>query len=486
MSVLSAHFSYHLHPLHIPASLNPFSSSIPHGFATPLNTLHDAQIEEEEQEQQEQEQDQVQVQACPRGNPYPRRTKGPDQTQQYVLSAAYTLTSDSFLYGDLLLDFTLHSASLGDLLPLRGVNRYARAFVDRQIFKHVTLQTDTSVHDGTHIVPVITQTGQRLPVPVLTTWSLENVEKLVGYLNDYTTVLDLEHVPEYILTEMQVVILECFGGDYPRLSKLEVLRFKSDGDGFHTYTAEESFGADTVVVFPSFYPFLGWDEDLPGMPVPWVPNGVTKMVQHVALAVDWRGAILFDGDPGHSVDEEVWIMTHAAIDVSFNHFGLWDDRVHDMGDALEQELFRQIAHRLNDGINLTLVGLDVDTAVRICKLYCYDYDYEDITSFEGVVEAIRAILIGRLYHELSEPDLDKLHFKTWEEYAATLSPEQIELESLPPGVSIECIVGFVSDRNSILSAGVLSRQSGTRTLPAPSATLSTASIPLRAHDMWLR
>jgi len=320
------------------------------------------------------------------------------------------------------------SLAVGDLLPLRCVNRYTRSFVDRKIFKHVTLQTDTESEGGSRVVPVITETGQRLPVPALTTWSpFESHMKFAMYLDEYTTVLDLENVHDGIL--------EKFLNGRLQLKGLEVLRFKSDGSGFHTYNLLWSFGASTVVVFPSFYPFLGWRKDLSQ---PFVPLGVTKIVQHVAMAVDFRGPILFLCDPECPVEEEVWVMTHADIDVDFSHFNLWDDRVHDTTDALEEALFERIAVRLKAGIQLTLVGLELDQ-----YLGAGTFNLHGVSSLEELQDGIRGTLLHRRL--LSEPDLDNLHFKTWEEYTATLTPEQLEVESLPPGVSRRCIVWAFPD-----------------------------------------
>jgi len=197
----------------------------------------------------------------------------------------------------------------------------------------------------------------------------------------------------------------------------------------------ESFGAPTVVVFPSFYPFLGKRQ----LPVPLVeqptmiPNVATKLVQHIAFAVDWRGAVLFRydrGDPSH-VKDEVWIMDHAWIEPDYGHFDIWDDEIIDTEEDLTAELRWEIVARLHAGINLTIVGWET---VRFWGPKFFDIADDEFFNapddHERTIKAIRDKLPVR-----NKRALNRLHFSTWDEYAATLSPEELENEKLPPGVS---------------------------------------------------
>jgi len=165
---------------------------------------------------------------------------------------------------------------------------------------------------------------------------------------------------------------------------------------------------------------------------PLIPKGTEKLVQHIAFAVDWRGPILLRYDDSQNmacIKNEVWIMTHAEIQIDFSHFGLWDDRVYDVKDWLLEDFFEQISERLNDGINLTLVGLELTDAEELLGFH----------NLEGksIEQQLRNVLL--LSFNLRERRNDNLHVKTWAEYTATLSPQQLEIESLPPGVgAVHC------------------------------------------------
>jgi len=251
-----------------------------------------------------------------------------------------------------LIQLILDSVSPFDVLVLRCVNWRARILINRCIFKHVTLQTDT-VSGGARVIPVVTETGRRLPAPALTPMSpVDCLDCMVGYLEVYTTVLDVENIDSRILERLN------YGSS--NYHSVQVLRLKPDQHGYHTYHyLFGSFGASTIVVFPSFHRLISYtDDDEP----PILPDGATKVVQHIAFAVDWRGPVLFDTVSTESlskVTEEVWIMTHAAIDVDYGHFNIWGDRVLEVKEKTHQELMRQMALRLNVGVCLTLVGCEL-------------------------------------------------------------------------------------------------------------------------------
>jgi len=278
----------------------------------------------------------------------------------------------------------------------------------------------------TRSIPVITQTETRLPLPALTPLSPdESVHLIIEYLDKHTTVLDLENI-DYRTQEL-------LGNGTTHLNNLLAVRLKSDHEGYHTYDLFESFGALTAVVFPSFYPFLKWKRThMSTIP----PGGATKLVQHLAYAVDWRGPVLLGGEECHSPDikEEVWIMTHAKIDVHYGHFGLWDDGVYDTNDELHGLLLEHIAFRLNSGVELTIVGCE---KVRDWGYTLFGVVYDDI---QGPVDGKNTMTAIRDSLPVGKYAKRHLHFKTWKAYAATLSPEELEIEKLPPSVSfLTCI-----------------------------------------------
>jgi len=327
----------------------------------------------------------------------------------------------SFQYGDVLIYLILDIVplSLFDLLVLRGVNKLARDNVDRRIFKRVTLQTFTAGKDW-FAFPVVTGTGERLPLATLTPCP-DTTVAFAEYVSKYTTVLDLENVHRVVVKRLEKEIAK---SNAISPSKLQILRLRSDTDGRHTYALSRSLGARTMVVFPSFNPFFG--RKAKGYAVDVLP-AVERLVQHISFAVDWRCAVLFHYNPAAynlALKNEVWIMTHAEIKIHFNHFRLWDWRITDWKLAHYEEFLDQIAVRLKAGVYLTIVGLELVNHEEVLLMY-------DVSPKE-----VAADLRDRLWNRVTKTELRKLHIKTWEEYTATLSPEQLEIEALPPGVSL--------------------------------------------------
>jgi len=222
--------------------------------------------------------------------------------------------------------------------------------------------------------------------------------------------LDLENVPSRIVQRLQLAM----GKPGPNL---EVLGLKSDRQGFHTYSLSKSLGARTMVVFPSFKSYIG---DLLTVQDADVPYGVEKLVQHLAFTFDWRGPILLHRHPRRidRVKNEVWLMTLADL------FGFSNSMPHS-GESYRYEFLDQLAVRLKNCVHLTLVGLELIDCRKLLKLHGPD---------ETVEQAISEFLREPPF-SVPEESMRHLHFKTWNEYTATLSPEQHEIESLPPGVS---------------------------------------------------
>jgi len=321
------------------------------------------------------------------------------------------------MYGELILDLILDAVPASDLIPLRCVNHRARDFIDSRIFKHVTLKTDPEAH-GDRVVPVITETEHRLPVPALTPMSPhESIRLLFDYLGKYTTVLDVE--------AMNFRLLEHIGYGNTHLDHLQALRLKSDLEGYHTYDLFDSFGARTVVVFPSFFPSLPHREE-PTI----IPDGATKLVQHISFAFDWRGPVLFQSqyEFPSDVTDEVWIMTHADIDADLCGY-------EDL-EELHQEIADQIVRRLNVGINLTIVGYESvpDWGNSLFGVRYQDYETPTLSNLPDINEKTKQAI--RYSLEVKMRLLSHLDFKTWDEYAASLSPEELEFEKLPAAVSM--------------------------------------------------
>jgi len=316
----------------------------------------------------------------------------------------------SFAYGQLLLDLTLQAVPLRHLMPLRAINRYARSFVDSRIFKQVTLRTDVAVPGGELVIPVITETRQPLPVPDLTPSSpIRSAQILLEYLDKYTTALDLERVHDDIL--------RLLGDGKMTLSRLEYLRLRSDNDGFHTETLSYCFGAPSVVVFPSFNPFIGWHTTGPE----FSPSGMTKLVQHVAPAIDWRDPVPFNSSMyNHTIKDEIWVMTLLDRESG------WGGRYRSSEDrpGLHENFVSTIAFRLKVGINLTLIGLEIERGTTEWLV-----DHYRASTTEELHDGFRSDL--RRNWGVTEEAIRYLNFKTWAEYAATLTQEQLAMESLP-------------------------------------------------------
>jgi len=361
------------------------------------------------------------------------------------------------MYGHLLLDLTLQAVPLRDLIPLRAINRYARWFVDRRIFKHVTLQTVTPYADVDPVVlPVVAETGQRLPVPELTSGvGSRPFDILFDYLRKYTTALDLEFVHDSLL-------LWCDDGEN-LLPHLQYLRMKSANDGYHTDTLSVSFGAPTMGVFPSVIPYLRWNVRGPEL----TPGSITKLVQHIAFTFDMRGPAIFTWLP-HTLKDEVWVMTHFELDAwrqgEIDYFEYFCTTRPD----LHEEFMADIVGRLKARVNLTLTGLELSSTEWLEERY-------DAETFEDLQDSIRRELLD--VWNVTHDELSHLDFKTWDAYASTLSPEQLEIESLPPGVSI--ILSSPTD-NSTSNVGI--ERSLNCKLPSPrNSRPSTISIQLMSR-----
>jgi len=214
---------------------------------------------------------------------------------------------------------------------------------------------------------------------------------------------------------------------YSAISKLQVLRLISNDDGAHTYFLPKALGARTMVVFPSFNPRLEGENDRPCRT--FVPRGVEKVVQHITFAVDWRGPVLFWFDPKrcrrrtNNLKNEVWIMTNAAIRIDWRHLGIPDDHVRQLRGRFRNEFCHEIHVRLKAGVDVTIVGLQRVHTEELLDLY------------HKSAQGVEYDLCETLRRTATEGQLCHLHFKTWDEYAAALSPEELEIESLPPGVS---------------------------------------------------
>jgi hypothetical protein len=214
----------------------------------------------------------------------------------------------------------------------------------------------------------------------------------------------------------------------------------------HTYKPPALGRADsTMIVFPSFMPRLH-EDDIPARCT--VPNNISTLVQHLGAAVDLppflsllgggagRGAVLFK-QPGANVKKEVWIFTHFALKVDPGRIGLYDDRVFDATDDLMDELLNLTAARLNSpSIELTFVDGDEDFKNLFGAFKAFmgmDDDHVNRNPTRADVERAIKSLLGQ---HAGVEDFGKLRFMTWDEYAATLTPEQKALQTIPDHVRL--------------------------------------------------
>jgi hypothetical protein len=310
-----------------------------------------------------------------------------------------------------------------DLFALRGVAKHYRDVVDSKLMGHVSI---VKVFDnyGKAGACILSADDKRLPgfTPVAYgdrlatktyTRHMTQMEEGMNRLG-HTTVVDIVNATAQYLKKF--------------LPHVHTIRLLSDMDGFHTYCAPTIGGPHaTMIVFPSFMPCL--DERLTAIKV---PNNVSTLVQHLTDTFD-RGGILFRS-PGTNVETEIWFFTHYELKVHPGRFGLVDDRVLDFTDASYERLVNLTAARLKaTSIDLTFV--DNDDGFKNLGLAFHLWEVND----DGG-DTQRAEVEAHIKDVLGYKGIDrwgKLHFKTWTEYAASLTTEQEALQTLPRDVRID-------------------------------------------------
>lgn len=308
-----------------------------------------------------------------------------------------------------------------DLIPLRAVSKSYRDDIDRQLFRHLRVKTEAKQ------IIVLDAAKRKLPgfMPRATfaqyTIALARLK--------HTGCLDIQKAHKKHLA---------FLSNY--LPNVHTIRLPSNDYGRHTYQPPVIGKARTMIVFPSLLPSIDTTNLKPRI----VPPGITKLVQHLTCHADTpysRGSVLFR-NPGIDVTKEVWVFTHYKPKVMWSCLGLYDDRVHDWSDDQHEELCRVTIARLETGMaDLTLVDDDPGLANiwDAYRLYMTSAEGKFPSGYglgncepnaPGVQEVLRDCLA-----EEGAKSFSRLHVKTWDEYAAALTENEVAMEALPDGVS---------------------------------------------------